>query len=189
MPGLDPAIHVSLTAMKRSSREWPEHGRAKRRRPFGRLCSAMTAADAALPGRGAARSGATLIRGPAFSLKHAGSRVCGAPLHLRFTLRRARDKAQRIIFKFPLDYYPSLIYLFPCPPRMRGREPVAPARGQRAGVRGFARRGLPKRLIAVAKPEVGKMADRSGRRCSCLFARRRSREWSTRSPPIRLSRC
>lgn len=37
---------------------------------------------------------------------------------------------------FYLDLHPNMDYLYSCSPLVRGREPVAPARGGRAGVRG-----------------------------------------------------
>lgn len=50
------------------------------------------------------------------------------------------------------DFHPILIYLHLCPPLVRGREPVAPARGGRAGVRGRVRAGTRTRAVPGLHP-------------------------------------
>jgi hypothetical protein len=92
------------------------------------------------PGCGAPRSGATLIRGPACCLKQPGSRVCSAPFPALHAAPRP-GHGRRNLFKYHLDLCPMLIYPYSCPPHMRGCEPVAPARGERVGVRGRVRAG------------------------------------------------
>jgi hypothetical protein len=103
------------------------------------------------PGCGAPRSGATLIRGPACCLKQPGSRVCSAPFPALHAAPRP-GHGRRNLFKYHLDLCPMLIYPYSCPPHMRGCEPVAPARGERVGVRGRVRAGTQRSGGAGAPP-------------------------------------